>query len=234
MINLFAYLVVLSSSCISNIINSNIITMKKKIKKSPLALAILCLLIEEPMHPYRMQQLIKERGKDEVINVRYRNSIYQTIDRLHRDRAIVIQEKKQNEGRPDLIVYEVTEEGREAAYEWIRGMLSTPKQEFLEFPAAISFLALLTPEDVRKQLQKRVLALEKTLAYAEKQMEIAISRGIPRLFLLEVEYLRTMSLAELEWSQSIIDDIQGGKLKWDWEWLREISLYLTSKEEPMD
>ncbi|KML31928.1 MULTISPECIES: PadR family transcriptional regulator [Priestia] len=208
--------------------------MKNKIKKSPLALAILCLLVEEPMHPYRMQQLIKERGKDEVINVRYRNSIYQTIDRLHRDRAIVIQEKKQNEGRPDLIVYEVTEEGREAAYEWIREMLSTPKQEFLEFPAAISFLPLLTPEDVKEQLQKRVLALEQTLAYVEKQMEIATSRGIPRLFLLEVEYQRTMSLAELEWIQSTIDDIQDEKLKWDWEWLREISLYLNSKEEPVD
>ena len=208
--------------------------MKNKIKKSPLALAILCLLIEEPMHPYRMQQLIKERGKDEVINVRYRNSIYQTIDRLHRDRAIVIQEKKQNEGRPDLIVYEVTEEGREAAYEWIREMLSTPKQEFLEFPAAISFLPLLTPEDAKEQLQKRVLALEQTLAYVEKQMEIATSRGIPRLFLLEVEYQRTMSLAELEWIQSTIDDIQDEKLKWDWEWLREISLYLNSKEEPVD
>lgn len=208
--------------------------MKNKIKKSPLALAILCLLVEEPMHPYRMQQLIKERGKDEVINVRYRNSIYQTIDRLHRDRAIVIQEKKQNEGRPDLIVYEVTEEGREAAYEWIREMLSTPKQEFLEFPAAISFLPLLTPEDAKEQLQKRVLALEQTLAYVEKQMEIATSRGIPRLFLLEVEYQRTMSLAELEWIQSTIDDIQDEKLKWDWEWLREISLYLNSKEEPVD
>lgn len=72
--------------------------MKNKIKKSPLALAILCLLIEEPMHPYRMQQLIKERGKDEVINVRYRTSIYQTIDRLHRDRAIVIQEKNRMKG----------------------------------------------------------------------------------------------------------------------------------------
>ncbi|KZE15733.1 MULTISPECIES: PadR family transcriptional regulator [Priestia] len=208
--------------------------MKNKIKKSPLALAILCLLVEEPMHPYRMQQLIKERGKDEVINVRYRNSIYQTIDRLHRDRAVVIQEKKQNEGRPDLIVYEVTEEGREAAYEWIREMLSTPKQEFLEFPAAISFLPLLTPEDAKEQLQKRVLALEQTLAYVEKQMEIATSRGIPRLFLLEVEYQRTMSLAELEWIQSTIDDIQDEKLKWDWEWLREISLYLNSKEEPVD
>ncbi|MBY0007774.1 PadR family transcriptional regulator [Priestia aryabhattai] len=234
MINLSPYLLDLSHSCFSNVINSNIITMKNKIKKSPLALAILCLLVEEPMHPYRMQQLIKERGKDEVINVRYRNSIYQTIDRLHRDRAIVIQEKKQNEGRPDLIVYEVTEEGREAAYEWIREMLSTPKQEFLEFPAAISFLPLLTPEDVKEQLQKRVLALEQTLAYVEKQMEIATSRGIPRLFLLEVEYQRTMSLAELEWIQSTIDDIQDEKLKWDWEWLREISLYLNSKEEPVD
>lgn len=43
-----------------------------------------------------------------------------------------------------------------------------------------------------------------------------------------------MSLAELEWIQSTIDDIQDEKLKWDWEWLREISLYLNSKEEPVD
>ncbi|MGG4044357.1 PadR family transcriptional regulator [Paenibacillus favisporus] len=63
-------------------------TMVTNIKKSPVALAILCFLIEEPMHPYRMQQLIKEREKDEVINVRHRASIYQTIERLHRDKAI--------------------------------------------------------------------------------------------------------------------------------------------------
>ena len=31
------------------------------------------------MHPYRMQQLIKERGKDLVINVQRRASLYQTI-----------------------------------------------------------------------------------------------------------------------------------------------------------
>lgn len=79
-----------------------------------------------------------------------------------------------------------------------------------------------------------MLALEKALAHVEKQLKVATSKGIPRLFLLEVEYQRTMSLAELEWIQSTIDDIQDEKLKWDWEWLREISLYLTSKEEPMD
>ena len=36
-------------------------TMARQFKRSPLALAILALLYEAPMHPYRMQQLIRER-----------------------------------------------------------------------------------------------------------------------------------------------------------------------------
>lgn len=193
------------------------------IKKSPVALAILCLLIEEPMHAYRMQQLIKERGKEEVINIRHRTSIYQTIDRLHRDNAIAIQEKKRNEGRPDLIVYEITDIGRNAAYSWIREMISTPAQEFLEFPAAVSFLALLTPEDVALLFKKRVSALENTLARLEDELQTVTSMGLPRLFSLETEYQRTVVTAEMEWIQSIIADIQAEKLNWSMEELRKIA-----------
>jgi DNA-binding PadR family transcriptional regulator len=207
--------------------------MKLTIKKSPIALAILSLLIEEPMHPYRMQQLIKERGKDEVINVRHRTSIYQTIDRLLRDGAITIQGKKQNEGKPELTVYEITDEGRKAAYKWLREMLSTPKQEFLEFPAAVSFLMLLTPEDVVEQLKKRESALEDRLAHINDQLQRAMAEGLPRLFLLETEYQRTVLAAELEWIRSIINDLQTKKLQWDWEWLRSIAKKF-SKEKNME
>jgi len=38
-------------------------------RRSALALVLLVLLAEEPMHPYRMRELIKERGKDKVANV---------------------------------------------------------------------------------------------------------------------------------------------------------------------
>lgn len=193
------------------------------IKKSPVALAILCFLIEEPMHAYRIQQLIKERGKEEVINIRHRTSIYQTIDRLHRDNAIAIQEKKRNEGRPDLIVYEITDIGRNAAYSWLREMISTPAQEFLEFPAAVSFLALLTPEDVALLFKKRVSALENTLARLEDELQTVTSMGLPRLFSLETEYQRTVVTAEMEWIQSVIADIQAEKLNWSMEELREIA-----------
>ncbi|MEQ1840955.1 MAG: PadR family transcriptional regulator, partial [Verrucomicrobiales bacterium] len=51
--------------------------MPRSFKRSPLALAVLTLLREAPMHPYQMQRLIKERGKDQVINVQQRASLTQ-------------------------------------------------------------------------------------------------------------------------------------------------------------
>src|SRR5881275_2834817 len=112
--------------------------MKRIARRSPLALAILALLYEAPMHPYRMQQLIKERGKDEVINVRQRASLYQTIDRLLRAQLIAIRETAREEKRPERTIYELTEEGRETVLRWMREMLSTPAREFPEFPAALA------------------------------------------------------------------------------------------------
>ena len=43
--------------------------MTTTFRRSPLALAILDLLEDGPLHPYGMQQLIKQWGKDEVVNV---------------------------------------------------------------------------------------------------------------------------------------------------------------------
>ncbi|MGH3933445.1 MAG: hypothetical protein ACRDS1_00435 [Pseudonocardiaceae bacterium] len=60
-------------------------------RRSPLAFVVLALLAEAPMHAYRMQQLIKERGKDRVVNVARRNSVTQAVDLLLRDGSIAIQ-----------------------------------------------------------------------------------------------------------------------------------------------
>jgi DNA-binding PadR family transcriptional regulator len=51
---------------------------------------LLALLAEGPMHPYRMQQLIKHRGKDRVANVAQPNSVYQTIDGLLRAGLVTV------------------------------------------------------------------------------------------------------------------------------------------------
>jgi len=193
------------------------------VRHSPLALAVLAMLTEAPMHPYRMQQLIKARGKDEVINVGQRNSFYQTIDRLLRGDLIAIRETGRDGAFPERTVYEITEAGRDTARLWLREQLAQPAREFPAFPAALSFLPLLSPDDVRRQLETRVGALERELVRIDAMTDEANAVQVPRLFLLEGELVRAQLTAELEWVRTVVADLKAGTLTWSPEWLEEIA-----------
>jgi DNA-binding PadR family transcriptional regulator len=194
-------------------------------KRSPIALAILALLYEAPMHPYRMQRLIKERGKDEVINVTQRASLYQTIQRLGREGLIAAQQTVREDKRPERTVYEITERGRAIAVEWMREILSQPAPEYPEFPAAISFLPLLSPEDALHQLEQRARAIEAELRRTGDLLKQAAA--VPRLFLLEAEYIRAVQATELSWVKAVVEDLRAGRLTWSELWLRQIAAQLT-------
>ena len=115
-------------------------------QRSGLALAVLALAAEEPMHPYRMQQLMRERGKDQVVNVGQRSQLYKTIDRLVRDDLLVARATEREATRPERTVYAATDAGRELAITWTLDMLTAPRHEFAEFTAALAYLPLLDPE----------------------------------------------------------------------------------------
>ena len=193
--------------------------MSRKFQPSLLALAILTLLHEAPMHPYRMQRLIKDRAKDKVINVSQRASLYQTINQLLRAGLITFWEKEQPVGFPERTVYKLTDQGRQTAIAWLQDMVSTPAQEFPKFPAALSLLPLLTPEDAYHQLEKRQAKLAEQIAEIDKELENAAS-GLPKLFLLESDYLKATLSAELNWVQSLINDLHSGRITWTSEWAR--------------
>jgi DNA-binding PadR family transcriptional regulator len=187
-------------------------------KRSPIVLA---MLYEAPMHPYRMQRLIKDRGKNLVINVAQRASLYQTIQRLEREGLIRARQTLRDEGRPERTVYEITDEGRTTLFAWMRQILSAPTLEYPEFPAAVSFLALLSPEDVLEQFELRAVAIRDAMDGLDKGLGEA-AQMLPRLFLLEGEYLRAVQQAELAWIEAVIEDLRAGRLTWSEAWLREI------------
>lgn len=191
-------------------------------KRSPIALAILAMLYESPMHPYRMQRLVKDRGKDEVINVAQRAGVYQTLPRLQREGLIAARQKETEERRPERTIYEITEKGRSTVLTWMRDMLSTPKYEFPEFPAAISFLPLLSPQDALHQFELRAAAIKEELARLDAQLT-TVAAVVPRLFLLETEYLCAAQAAELAWVMALIEDLRAGRLDWNEAWLRKIA-----------
>lgn len=195
--------------------------MTRTFKRSPVALALLALLAETPMHTYRMQQLIKERGKDQIVNVERRASLYQTIGQLERAGLIKVQKTVRAPKRPDRTIYELTDSGRQTFRTWLREALATPAREFPEFPAAISFMPLLAPEDALLQLEARAAALADRL----EQLDVSqyLAEGLPRLFLLESEYMQAALTAELGWVQALIGDIRANRVTWSEEWLRQYS-----------
>lgn len=196
-------------------------------KRSPLALAILVLLYEAPMHAYAMRQQIKRRGEDEIVNVSQPNSLYQTIARLERSGLIVAASKDKEKHRPERTIYEITSAGRVTMIDWTRELLSTLSREFPEFPAAISVLPILTPKDALKQLELRSKALKEELIRLKTRLsEMAF---LPRLFRVEIEYLHAQVAAELRWVSSLIDDLRTGKLAWNKAWVRKAVKELAQK-----
>ena len=192
----------------------------KAAQRSSLGLIVLWQLFEGPKHVYAMQKLLEQQGKNRVVNVRARASLYQTLQRLMRLGLVEVQETVRREGYPNRIVYSVTNAGREAAQEWLRDMLRTTGGEYPEFIAAVSILFGLAPEDARAQLELRAESLAAELAETEAQLEG--NPGLPRLFLLEEEYRRALLQAELSWLRGVIADLHEGRLTWSEQWLREV------------
>ncbi|WP_259403067.1 PadR family transcriptional regulator [Microbispora sp. H10670] len=184
-------------------------------RRSPLAMALLSLVCEAPMHAYRMQQLIKERHKDDVVNVAQRNSVYQTIERLLRDGLLAVRETEREENRPERTVYEATETGRETLRQWMRAMLSTPAREFPEFPAALAFLPVIPPQEALAALRQRIAALEARLSALDTEIA-GLRTFIAPLFLVESEYQRAQIAAELDFVRGLADDLGEGRLDWDY------------------
>lgn len=189
-------------------------------RRSPLAVVVLTLLAEAPMHAYRMQRLIRERHKDSVVNVAARNSIYQAIARLRRAELITVRETARAENRPERTVYAITDEGWDTLRRWMHEMLSTPAREYPEFPAALASLPIIAPDEALTALRGREAALLERLTGLEG--DLASDPGdLPRLFLLETEYAREVTEAELRWVRSVIGDLRERTLDWDTDWLRQ-------------
>jgi DNA-binding PadR family transcriptional regulator len=185
---------------------------KREIPRTPLALAVMTLLMERPMHPYEMKVKIKQRGHHRVIRLAG-GSIYDTVERLEEGGFITSQAPSREGRRPERTVYTITDTGRDEITAWLRDLLTQPVNEYPQFAAALAFLAVLDKDEVVRLLQVRTAKLEGEIAESEHLLEhLTNALAIPRLFLVEIEYGVVVSRAELDWVRSLIHDIEDGKV----------------------
>jgi len=183
----------------------------RELPRTPLALAVMNLLMERPMHPYEMKSTMKERGHDQVIRLKG-GSIYDTVERLEAGGFIKSQETSREGRRPERTVYAITEAGRDEITGWLAELLTQPVSEYPQFAAALAFMAALDKDEVARLLKMRIALLDGQITGAEKQLKNFLGMGLPRLFLVEGEYAVAMKRAELEWVRRLVEDIQSGQL----------------------
>ncbi|NUR70894.1 MAG: PadR family transcriptional regulator [Hamadaea sp.] len=184
------------------------------VRSSPLALTVLALLMYKPQHIYGIQRLVREWGKDLVVNVGQRTSLYRTVERLAGQGLVAARETERHQAYPERTVYEITDTGREIARTWLAEMLTDTRYEFPRFPAALSYLLMITPAEAADLLQRRFDALTKQLGALEVRLADQSGGGLDRVGLLEFEYLRTVTEAEAKWVGSVVDDVRSGRLTW--------------------
>jgi DNA-binding PadR family transcriptional regulator len=185
-------------------------------RRSPLALAILGLLENGPLHPYGIQRLMKQWGKDQVVNVGQRTSLYRMIGRLEEAGLIAVGDTERDERYPERTTYQLTDAGRTMSREWLAEIVSTPRNEFPEFPAALSFLMLLPPESAVQVFEERRTHLAQRITELDTDLASEYEGApVPRVVLVETEYQRALVEAELHWTGALLDDLRSGALTWD-------------------
>ena len=203
---------------------SRLVCVESEFRSSPLALAVLSLLHAAPLHPYGMQRLLKLWGKDHVINVGQRANLYKTIKRLDQAGLIAVRQTERDQQYPERTVYELTAVGRQTATEWLTDMLARPRNEYPQFPAALSFIMLLSPAEAAATLWRRATALRSELADIDADLEE--TAALPRAVLMDDEYRRAMVTAELAWLDGVLTDLRSGSLGWSYEQLAAFSAHL--------
>jgi len=196
------------------------------VRPSTLALAVLSLLGVGPLHPYGMQRLMKQWGKDDVVNVGQRANLYKTIKRLLDAGLIAVRQTERDQLYPERTVYELTDAGRHEAVVWVTDMLGTPRNEFPVFPAALSFAMLLSPDELRSALERRAADMRERLTEIEQTIE-TYSASLPKISLLDDKYQRTMVAAELAWIDGVVADLRAGDLTWGDDLAQIASSYMT-------
>jgi DNA-binding PadR family transcriptional regulator len=180
---------------------------------SPLALSILELLDERPMHPYELASTMRERHQDEFIRLNF-GSLYHTVDVLERDGWIVPIEREKEGRRPERTIYKLTDSGRHVLVRVVSDILAQPRREYPHFSAGLMFMHHLPAAEAAAHLRNRALALKATHAKLSAILAELHGHGLRRLALIELEHKIAMLDAERNWVSNLEKEISEGTLEW--------------------
>jgi DNA-binding PadR family transcriptional regulator len=175
-----------------------------------LALYLLSLLAQQPMYPYEMAQMLRDRGKDKNFPINW-GSLYTVVANLAKygfiEEAGTVREGRQ----PERTTYQITADGLAELRDWMAELLSVPEDERSGFVAALSEAGILPPDEVIGLLTTRLESLDKDNAAQQDDLKRWTER-LPRVFLVESEYQLAMRVAQSQWLRGLLTELVEGTI----------------------
>jgi DNA-binding PadR family transcriptional regulator len=180
---------------------------------TPLAIVVLSLLEERPMHPYEMYQVLLQRREDYLVKIRP-GSLYHTVTRLAEQNLVHAEGTNRAGNRPERTTYRIDPTGSAALRERIAEILRQPIREYANFPLAIAEAHNLPADEVIALLTERIGWLDGELTELGALLDWLHGSTVPRRYWIEIEYLRGQVDAELTWLRRITAELRDGTLEW--------------------
>ena len=202
--------------------------MVRRPVSNPLALAVLACLWEKPMYPYEITTTLRRRGKDDSIRLNF-GSLYSVIKSLEKHGLIAEQRAEREGNRPERTVYEITDDGRTEAHEWLREIVAVPEREYPALEAGLSLVALLEPAEAADLLRARTATLQTTIATRRAVLERTRRAGLPEVFAVEADYHLALLQAEHDWVEHLVTRLDAGTVGGQHMWTRMHELLATGR-----
>jgi DNA-binding PadR family transcriptional regulator len=184
--------------------------------RNMLGLAVLATVAERPMHPYEMATVMRERGKERDMALKW-GSLYTVVRNLHRHGFLEVVESARSGGRPERTVYRITDAGRHELQDWVRELIAVPEREPPRFEAGLSVWITLDPDEVTELLRRRLARLDEENSAQRAALE-EHRREVPRMFLVEAEYDLALREADAAFTRSLLDELARDAFPGQQEW----------------
>ncbi|MDM7830752.1 PadR family transcriptional regulator [Cellulomonas edaphi] len=180
---------------------------------SAVAVLVLGLLHEQPMHPYQAYQALVERGDNRLVRVNP-GAVYHGVERLERDGLVEVVGTEREGRRPERTTYRLTGAGREAFAVRLRSLLGDDHPAYPLFAVGLAEAHELPAATVVQELRRRREREDARRAALQARHTEALSHGLPRRYALDVERDIALLVAEVAWLDSTIAELDPDALDW--------------------
>ncbi|NMO01180.1 helix-turn-helix transcriptional regulator [Gordonia sp. TBRC 11910] len=179
----------------------------------PLAVLVLGLVIERPMHPYDMVQTAVARREDRLAPIRA-GSLYHAVARLEAQGHIQIHDVVRDGNRPERTVYAITEQGRTAYRAAVTGMLGTAPAEYPQLFMALALAHDLPRERAAELLTARIESMKAEQRDLQGAHDHARAKGVPEMFFLDGGCRLATLATQIDWLTDLVHRLHTGQIGW--------------------